>query len=190
VKTNIKTYSDEELLKLLAGKAKFAEPAFTEIYNRYSQNVVAYCVGIIKNRVVAEDIFQETFIKFYNYVKNEGSIKSIRALLITTARNLCLNYMRDRMMHEEIDENLAPRVIDNTYENSEMFEIVMNIVDTLDLKYKEAFILREIDGMSYKEIAETLEITLINAKTRVRRAKEQIIEMLEPYINDEKKENK
>lgn len=190
MKTNFKIYSDEELLKFLAGNAKYAEPAFTEIYNRYSQNVVAYCVGIIKNRAAAEDIFQETFIKFFNFAKNSGTIQSIRALLITTARNLCLNYMRDRMLHDEIDENIAPRVIDNTYENSEMFEIVMNIVDTLDLKYKEAFVLREIDGMSYKEIADTLDITLINAKTRVRRAKEQIIEMLEPYIKDEKKENK
>lgn len=188
MKTNFNKYSDDELLGYLTGKLKYAEPAFTEIYNRYSHNITAYCVGLIKNRHDAEDIFQETFIKFYKYAREGNKIKSIRALLVATARNLCLNYLRDRLHHEEIDENIAPRIIDNTYENSEMFDIVMNLVDTLDIKYKEAFVLREIEGMAYKDIADTLEITLINAKTRVRRAKEQIIEMLEPYLNDEKKE--
>ncbi len=187
---NYRKYGDEELLKELKGKPKKTEQAFTEIYNRYAQNVTAYCVGIIKNRTTAEDIFQETFIKFYKYVQDDNHVKSIRALLITIARNLCLNYLRDRISFEEIDESITPRVIENTYEDSELFEIVMNIADTLDMKYKEVFVLREIEGLSYNEIAETLGITVINAKTRARRAKEQIVELLEPYIKDEENKNK
>lgn len=160
--------------------------AFARLYDKYSYGVNAYCVSVLRNRTVAEDVFQEVFINFHNYIKRGADVNNVKAFLLTTARNLCLNHIKARKSHIELDEFLTPGVYDRNVEDNELFDIIMRLIDTLDDMYKEAFILKEIDGLAYEEICAILDLTLPNAKSRVRRAKLKLVEALAPFLDDYK----
>jgi len=184
MKSSFAKYDDEELLNLLKGRKSEAEAAFTEIYNRYASNIHAYCKAMVKNREQAEDCFQDTFLNFYKNFRPEHESPNISSYLLKIARNLCLNYLRDKPRMVELSEIQELSQESFTYEKQELNEMIMTALDLLDEKYKETFILREIDGLPYKEIAEITGATESNAKTRVARARERLLEILEPYLKE------
>lgn len=176
-------YSDAELVAMMENSGKQKQEAFTEIYNRYSSKVHAYCVCVVKGREQAEDIFQEVFIRFYRKIDPKHIGTNVPAYLMVVARNLCMNYFRDKKQTVDI-EDFEFSELQKSYENKELFEIILSTLDFLSDILKEAFILREIDGLSYEEIAQICNTTLSNAKSRVSRAREKLIELLQPYIKD------
>lgn len=177
------TYSDADLALIISEKGIHAEKAFMEVYKRYSTGINAYCTKILNDRITAEDIFQETFIKFYESV-NPKVNTNIAGFLVTIARNLCLNHKRNRKQKVDITEMEFLSYDVQNYENVQMLEFVNTAVDLLDEEYKEALILREYNNMEYDEIAQVLNITAINAKTRVCRAKKKVKELLKPYLKE------
>jgi RNA polymerase sigma-70 factor (ECF subfamily) len=178
-----KKYTDAELISLL-GKRKTESKAFEEIYNRYCSMLSAYSKCLIKDKDIADDIFQESFIRLHKSLKNKQDDQNIPGLLVTTCRNLAYNHTRDK---KNIIEPEKANLISNensNYENKELMELIIVAVEFLDEIYRKAFILREFDGLPYKKIAEIEGINLGNAKLRVSRAKKQVIEILQPYIKD------
>ena len=178
------TYSDKELLMLLKSNKREADKAFSELYYRYSPRIHAYCVTMINDRDQAEDIFQETFIRFYNQVNPDYDATNVPGYLMTIARHLCLNYKRDKHRTVPIEDMENVFIDLNEYEKNEMFDLIMRAVDLLDDKFKDAFVLREISGFLYTEIADITNTSVTNAKTRVARAREKLIEILEPYLKE------
>ena len=183
MKKDYTSYSDEDLVRLIKSGVKDSGNAFAEIYKRYSPKVNAYCKSMIKPREQAEDIFQEVFIRFFRKIDPDYDCSNVFAYLMKVARNLCLNYMRDKRTTSSIEDFEFPDVSDN-YENKEFFNIIMSTIDLLDEKYREPFILRELDGLSYQEVADICNLSLSNAKSRVSRAREKLVELLHPYLND------
>ncbi len=177
-------YSDDQLIGLLKGTKPDSDLAFTEIYERYSQRVKAYCVVAMDDEDQAADIFQETFIRFYNNIKSKDKINNVPGLLITIARNLCLNHKRNKKVTVPVEDiNLGYNGSDN-YDKNELWELITMALDLLEFKYKEAFILRELDNFSIKEIAGITGETVACVKSRVFRAHSKILEILEPYLQD------
>lgn len=178
------SYSDQELVTNLSGSKDEAEKAFKELYDRYSSMVHAYCLRVLSDEEQAEDIFQEVFIKFYQNVKSDAAKTNIPGFLITIARNLCLNYKRDKRTMVPIEnlEFMFPE--SQNYEQKELLDLITHSLELVDDDFREAFVLREYSGLSYKEIAEVTNITLANAKSRVFRAKQQIKTILKPYLKD------
>ncbi len=176
-------YSDKELVTLFQDK-EHAEGAFTEIYHRYSSMVHAYCLRILNNQEQAEDIFQETFIRFYQNVNTGYANTNIPGFLIKISRNLCLNYKRDKrpVVSFENFENLIET--SNSYEQKELLDLITRSLDLLDDDFRECFVLREYDNLPYKEIAEITGISVSNAKSRVFRARQKIKQILSPYLKD------
>lgn len=184
ISKNYKKLSDFELVDLINSKKRVSEKAFEAIFDRYSYNVNAYVRTVIRDADDSADIFQETFIRFYNNIRNGAEITNLQSYLIKISRNLCLNYKRDKKNNVEIEE--FHRIVneDTFYENQELLEIVMRALDLMDDKYKEAFVLKKIDGLKFDEVASILDLTLEGAKTRVNRARVKLLEILEPYIKD------
>ncbi|OGU12493.1 MAG: hypothetical protein A2X61_02550 [Ignavibacteria bacterium GWB2_35_12] len=182
---NFSTYTDEKLVFLLrSDKREESEIAFTEVYNRYSSKVHAYCLRILNNNEQAEDIFQEVFIRFFQKIKSNYPDTNVPGYLIKIARNLCLNYKRDKVNTISIQENDVYFEPGKSFENSELLDLITTALELLDFEYKEAFVMREYDGLSYNEIAEVTNTTVTNAKSRVFRAKQKIKEILQPYLKD------
>lgn len=177
-------YSDSELAKIISKKDKNAEFAFLEIYQRYASQVHSYCYRILNDEATAEDIFQETFIKFYQNIKPDNQITNIPAFLIKIARNLCLNHKRDTPQTLNIDDFEFSVEPNQDYEKKELLDLITLALDLLSFEFREAFILKEYDGLQYDEIANICGITVQNAKSRVFRAKQQIKKILAPYLKE------
>jgi RNA polymerase sigma-70 factor (ECF subfamily) len=181
---NYKKYSDEELVSLLRNGGRQSGEAFTEIYRRYSPKVAAYCRGIIKDQFQAEDIFQETFIRFFRGIKAEYEGTNLFAYLIKVARNLSFNSLRNKKEFANVEDFDFAQAETSGYESKELMGLIMNALELLEEKYREAFVLKEFDGLHYEEISEIMDISVTNAKSRVSRARMKISEILSPYIKD------
>lgn len=181
-----------ELVTLLKSNSSISDLAFKEIYDRYSSNVNAYCMRVYNNQELAEDVFQETFIRFYQSMKKKSETNeeevllnfNIPGLLITISRNYILNLKRKENKEVVVESFDYFEYDTQNYENQELLELIKKALDTLEFDYREAFVMREYNGMSYEEISQITKISISNAKARVFRAKNKIREILKPYLAD------
>lgn len=176
--------NDEELYDLFYEKKSIAYNAFNELYDRYSTNIYTYCLKIMGAEEIAQDIFQETFTRFYESASKKRKMTNVAGFLIKIARNLCLNE-KIRKYNDKVPlEEFRLPSYDQPYEKKEMNSILEMAIDSLPEKYKEVIILKEFLDMTYKEIAKTLDTTLPIVRIRIYRAKNKIREFMTPYIED------
>lgn len=179
-------YSDDDLYHLLFKDESIAESAFSEIYDRCSSKVFTFCHYFIGNYDDASDVLQETFIKFYNSKKPERVMTNMTGYLIIIARNLCLSQCKDAYRVPDLEDYKDFFYGETNYNDEKLYKkmapIIKDAVQQLSESYKEIFILREYDGLSYKEIAEVLGENIDNIKVRIYRAKKQLRKILEPQI--------
>jgi RNA polymerase sigma-70 factor, ECF subfamily len=174
---------DADLFFRMKEDKQIAEPAFTELYARHAGRVYAYCLRIMGEPNEAQDVFQEAFIRFYESVQRITTMTNVPGFILKIARNLCLNRRRDRKPYIHLDEveDLLPR---SPGRDTDVLELITMALDMLQEEYREVFVLREYEGLSYSEIAEVLDITVATVKIRVFRAKRQLRELLAPYMAD------
>ena len=139
-------------------------------------------MALTADRDFANDIFQETFV---NFMKNLDPAKeniNVRSYLMKTAKNLYLNHRRRDKFVQDIE---IPELIEtDKSDEEEIYNLILRAIDMLEEKYRIPFILREFDGISYKEIGEISGLSWSGAQSRVLRAKEKILKIIQPYIND------
>ena len=184
MKKDYLSYTDEELLRMMEGSKQESDFAFRIIYDRYSPRLHAYCMRILNNREEAEDIFQETFVRFYQKVDSKQHQGSIQGFLITIARNLCLNSKRDKRETLELEEFHITMNGEDEHEQKEIFNLIRTALELIEFEYREPLVLRLYDGLSYEEIAEVCNITPENARKRVFRAKQKIKAIIEPNYRE------
>ena len=168
---------------LRRGKSE-SERAFKELYRRYAARIHAYCYKILENKEEAEDVFQETFVRFYLGAQSEREMTNLTGFLFRIARNLSLNRVRDRMKFDSIEGVEIPMLENHSIEDAELLGLISSAVELLDLEYREAFVLREYENMPYEEIAALVGSTVSNVKSRVFRARQKIKKLLEPSIRE------
>lgn len=180
--SELRKYRDADLVQELSKGEQRAEKAFTEIYSRYSQKFYAYCLRMTGQENDAQDLFQETFLKFCNLAKNETKyVDHILSLLITIARNMFINNKRNLKNTVNIDDFELVSYQDN-YDQKELLELIARAIELLDFEYREVFILRQYQGLTYNEISRITGETVSTIKNRAWRSKEKIKEILAPYL--------
>lgn len=179
---------DGELVPLLR-ESRSSEQAFTALYERYGQRILLYAVRAL-GEDDGHDIFQETFVRFHKAATtNKQAIDNVPAFLLTIARNLCLNHKRNRketITPEEFDYE-APEMahrFDKQFENDDLMRCISLALEYLDFEFREAFVLRFYNDLSYEEIAELTGASVTTVTNRIWRAKERLKKILAPYIND------
>jgi RNA polymerase sigma factor (sigma-70 family) len=185
-------YSDIELITLLKEDSPSANDVFNIIFLKYMSQLFGYCIYQCKSRDEAEELMQETWIKFYNSIKSGKTTNNILALLFSIARNISLNnhkYSQRRAnIHYEHLDNIDydmigdPFNFQDTLEKEELFHILEIAVNNLDDKFKETILLYWFGEMSFKEIAAICEETEDCIRRRFERATKQLFKMLEPYL--------
>ncbi len=184
---NYSKYSDLELYEIIRqSDKKSREFAFEELYSRYAKGIYAYCYRILGNNLLAEDIFQETFLSFLKAIEKERVMTNVQAFLLRIARNLCLNANRDKNNNLVKLDEFEFGILDKKYENAEITKILVSALDLLKEDYKEALILQIYYDMSYKEISDFLNLPISTIRNRVTRAKQEVRRILAPYFEKEK----
>jgi RNA polymerase sigma-70 factor, ECF subfamily len=144
--------------------------AFRFFYDMYSSGVYRFCRHIVGDEAIAQDAFQETFIKVYEH-RSELRGENIKGWLFTIARRVSLNQLRaKRAQHEAYDEALHS--VEHASESDVLLkEELEKAIARLPVPFREALVLREYEGYSYQEISTILGIDLSLAKVRVHRAR-------------------
>jgi RNA polymerase sigma-70 factor (ECF subfamily) len=173
-------FTDEELIQLyLMGD----NSAFSRLVHRHQDKIFTTIVLLVKDRCLAEDIFQETFIKIINALKN-GHYTENRRFIAWAARiahNCCINHFRKLNVSPPVvlgySDGLPP-ASDHQVEPSEEHRLIARewaqelhgMLDMLPEPQREALILRYYADLSYKEIAQVVDIGINTALGRVRYA--------------------
>lgn len=184
MKFNFENNTDEDLAKLIAKGDRLATLAFEEIYARNSGRIYTYCSKIFSNHVLAQDIFQETFIKFYESCQKNQEMTNVSGFLIKIARNLSLNEKNRKKADFVFIEDIDFPSYEEEFEEDVNKNIIDNALQTLPQKYREIIILKEYLDMSYDDISKILGITSSMVRIRIFRAKNKLRELLAPYKNE------
>jgi RNA polymerase sigma factor (sigma-70 family) len=179
----IEQMNDEELYQYFHTGKVGSEKAFTELYNRYSPQVYAYCRRFLGSTDEAQDVFQETFIKFHQIIEQKQGLTNAVGLMLKIARNQCLNSKRKIIPTVPFEEYMTLGN-ENRNESDELLNMIKIGIDLLPDDLRELFVLREYDGMSYIEIAEITGQNMNTIKVKLFRAKKKLRKILEPYLAD------
>ena len=176
-------FSDIELFNSLSKDKETSDKAFKLLYERYSSKVYAYCRRFLGNKEQAQDVFQETFIRFYQAARQERVMTNVHAFLLRIARNLCINEKRNEKNNVDIEEFM---LVQNPAkdEKQELLELIKMALDLLPDEYREMFILREYQGLTYSEIVDLTGASIGTVKIRIYRAKQKIRKILAPYLKE------
>lgn len=178
--------------------------AFEELMIRYQGRVLSVLQHVVGNREWAEDLTQEAFLRVYRARKKYVASAKFATWLFTIANNVALNALRSRRRKPEVQlegresgpwgahplEQLlqasSGQVPARRIDQMETREIVRLAVELLSERQKMAVLLNKFEGMSYQEIADTMELTPQAVKSLLCRARTNLKEILEPYLRSGK----
>ena len=157
--------------------------AFEILYNKYKNKIEYFIYNIVKDYQKAEDITQETFIYVIQHKMRENS--SFKYYIYLVARSKALNYINVEKRRNEItekylandDEQIEKDVLDIITAEENKKELLESI-ELLDERYKNAIYLVNIEGLSYEETSKILGETLQNTKNLIHRGKKQLRKIL------------
>src|SRR5437870_10337923 len=175
------------------------ERAFQELVERYQTRLLNFIYRTIGDREKAEDLVQEVFIRVYRHIHRFDRTKKFSTWAYTIASNLAKNELRNRSRNPLVlfqtvqknfqDEDRPLQFEDTTSRPDEMYrkrslrEIVEESVAKLPEHHRNVFILRELEGKSYEEIAEITDCNLGTVKSRLNRARNSFAEIIAPYVD-------
>ena len=158
------------------------ERAFAEILRAYETPIFNYVYRIVGDRALAEDLTQEVFVRVYQALPRFSLRCKFTTWLFQVTKNRVLDELRarERRPHSVVAIEDAPRleVVDPPVERLETIEAVWRAVRELNPDLKMALLLRDVAGLPYNEIADSLEITLATVKWRIFKAREEVQQAL------------
>jgi RNA polymerase sigma factor (sigma-70 family) len=181
-------YEDSELLVLLKEDVPVCEQAFQVIWYRYSIALRQYCYFKSENYEDSEDIFQQTWIKFYYFARKEHSIRNIKSYLLKMAFNEWLLFEHNKEALSELPIDLE-KIFNNTnhlnmLENIDISSHVYKALYLLDEVSKECFLLHWVEELNFQEISAIIDTPYETVKKRCYRAIDKIQDILTPLLNE------
>jgi RNA polymerase sigma-70 factor (ECF subfamily) len=171
--------SDDELLRLIVAGHK---QAFIKLYDRYRARLFTYCCRMIGDRERARDALQEAFLKAYQNAAMYQEGTNVGAWLFRLTRNVCIDMLRARKEHESIDEMQLPA---REYDADVMLQDALtDEIERLPEIYREAVILRDVQGHTYDEIAKITGTAISTVKFRIFKARDTLRQRLATYLPD------
>ena len=149
--------------------------AFETIVDRYQGRLLGFCRQMLGSTEDAEDVLQEVFVNAYRAMLADEREINLRPWLYRIARNRCLNYLRKPKADAQESMDMVPEVdAASTAEkvhNREEFRQILSDVNKLPETQRAALLLREMDALSYEEIAAAMDTTVPSVKSLLVRAR-------------------
>ena len=157
--------------------------AFEKIYKAASNYVYNIAFRITGNKEAAEEVTQDVFLKIHanlKYFRYRSSVKTwIYRITVNTAINTIKRMSKELNRRTDYDDSIINRPASEKLkerinkEENEM--LVKRLLDSLNPKQKACVVLRDMEGLSYKEIANTLNININTVRSRLKRAREKLL---------------
>jgi RNA polymerase sigma-70 factor (ECF subfamily) len=193
---DLRTLADQEVVALAR---EGRDAAYRELVRRYERPVFSLIYRMVRDRALAEDLAQDTFVKVLNALESYRPEYKFSSWIFKIANNVAIDQLRRRELdtlsldgapdartQDEID-GTALQAVDRTetplaeLESRELGTIIERAIARLRPEYRACILLRHVEGRSYEEIAETLDLPLGTVKTYIHRARHELRAYLEPY---------
>ena len=196
VRERLRAMDDSEVVGMfLTGE----ERAFQELVARYQTRLLNFVYRTIGDREKAEDLVQEVFIRVYRHLHRFDRSKKFSTWIYTIASNLAKNELRNRSRNPLVlfqtirknwqDDDRPLQFEDTTarpddlYRKRHLRELVEESVAQLPEHHRQVFVLRELEGKSYEEIAEITSTNLGTVKSRLNRARTSFADIIAPTLD-------
>jgi RNA polymerase sigma-70 factor, ECF subfamily len=185
--------------RLAAASLEGEARAFTVLADRYHLRLLNFIHRMIGDRERAEDLVQETFVRVHRHLHRYDQNRKFSTWAYTIAGNLAKNELRNRSRNPMVlfqtikknwdadhrpleweDNRYRP---DDLYRKRDLKEKVDQAVSELPEHHRVVFVLRELEGKSYEEIAEITGANLGTVKSRLNRARNNFAELIAPLID-------
>ncbi len=190
----IVSLSDEDLM---ARVAEDDERAFTELVGRFRARVSNLISRVLNDRESSEDLAQEVFVRVFVHRRNYRTGSKFSTWVFTIAANLAKNEIRRRVRRrnwfslDALTEVFSDSIIqladptegrEQVLEREQLQGAVGQAIATVPEKYRLALVLRDIEGLSYEEIAEVLGVPGGTVRSRINRARSMLKRKLQPLL--------
>ncbi|HXT18554.1 MAG TPA: sigma-70 family RNA polymerase sigma factor [Gemmatimonadaceae bacterium] len=173
------------------------DAAFRELIRRYERPVFSLIYRMVRDRELAEDLAQDTFIKVLNHIDRYRPEFKLSSWLFKIANNVAIDHLRRRTLdtvsidgspHAQTADAIEATSIDvvgdresalDELEAREMGASIERAIASLRPEYRSCIMLRHVEGRSYEEIAATLDLPLGTVKTYIHRARHELRRALE-----------
>jgi RNA polymerase sigma-70 factor, ECF subfamily len=164
---------------ILRKAQKGDERAFSIILRMYETPVYNYVLRLVGDRSLAEDLTQEVFLRVFQGLPRFSLRCKFTTWLFQVTKNRVLDELRALERRPRLSvaalEDVPPlEALDQPHERLEMIDAVWRAVNELNVDLKMALLLRDVVGLSYNEIADSLEVTLATVKWRIFKAREDV----------------
>jgi RNA polymerase sigma-70 factor (ECF subfamily) len=154
------------------------ERAFSLIVRAYETPVYNYVLRLVGDRALAEDLTQEVFLRVFQGLPKFSLRSRFTTWMFQVTKNRVLDELRSMERRPRsfvaLDDLPPLEVMDAPFERLEAIDAVWRAVENLNVDLKMALLLRDVVGMPYNEIADSLEITLATVKWRIFKAREEV----------------
>lgn len=197
-KRELAELTDEDLILRVQ---KGNNQAYDILVGRYKNRLYAYLFRMLGNEEEAEEFAQETFVKAYMNADKYRTVARFSTWLYTIGTNLVRNRIRNikrrpKMVslwsensggesgkwYEIPDESQRP---DTTAERGSLNELIQKAIERIPSKYRSSFVLREINGLSYEEIAAATGLKLGTVRSRINRGRTHFRKAIAPFLANE-----
>ena len=178
------------------------DSAFRELIRRYERPVFSLIYRMVRDRELAEDLAQDTFIKVLNHIDRYRPEFKLSSWLFKIANNVAIDHLRRRQLdtisidgspHAQTQDAIEATSFDvvgqqesalDEMEARELGGAIERAIATLRPEYRSCIMLRHVEGRSYEEIAATLDLPLGTVKTYIHRARHELRRALEHLRED------
>ncbi|MDR4504501.1 MAG: RNA polymerase sigma factor [Candidatus Scalindua sp.] len=167
--------------------------SFETIYNEYSGLVHNVAFRIVRNSDEAQEVTQEVFLAVYRKLKTFKFQSSFKTWIYRIAVNFALNYAKKELRNQgstvEFNNNTplnkAIDSIDETIEKEQHEKKISTLLEALNPDQRACIVLRSLEGLSYQEIADSLNINVNTVRSRLKRAREKLVTLREEMVKNE-----
>jgi RNA polymerase sigma-70 factor (ECF subfamily) len=171
--------------------------AFHELFQKYHRRAFAIAIGVVKRPEDALDVVQDAFIKVHRHIGTFQGSSSFYTWLYRIVMNLAIDHIRKvrkvtewgddvQRSDDAGDGTLVPHMPDENPSKAvvrrELTDKIMQALDTLPEYHRAVIVLREIEGLSYEEMAQVLDVPKGTIMSRLFHARRKLQEQLEPYL--------
>ena len=172
------------------------EKAYRELLDRYQRPVFSLVYRMVRDRELAEDLAQETFVKVFNHLESYNPKYKFSSWIFKIASNLAIDVLRKKSLEtvsldgsrnartgEEIESSRISVASEDAnpeelLEAKQLGAEIESAIGQLRAEYRTAILLRHVEGRPYEEIAEIMEVPLGTVKTYIHRARTELRETL------------
>jgi RNA polymerase sigma-70 factor (family 1) len=163
--------------------------SFKRIVKYFHSGIFNFLVFKVNDRTIAEDLLQDTFIRLWENRRALDENLSVKSYLFTIASNLALNHVRHENIVWKFKQNPSldrtlPETPFEKLKQKELEACIQKTIDKMSDKVRMVFLMCKVEGLTYKEIAERLGLSVATVESHMVRALRMIREDLEFYNNE------